>query len=49
MYKYKIKYVSYVLVYIYVFVSLTEQYDPSHYDKLTHMVYYKYQQRSLRR
>ena len=28
-----IKYVSYILVYMYVFVFLTEQYDPSHYEK----------------
>ena len=39
----------YILVYICV-CFLTEQYDPSHYEKkLTHIVYYKYQQRSLQR
>ena len=40
-------FIKYVYTRIYV-CFLTEHYDPSHYEKkLTHIVYCKYQQRSL--
>ena len=44
-------FIKYVYTRIYVFVFLTEQYDPFHYEK-THphsTFFYEYQQRSLQR